>query len=191
MTLKEAKQVAYGQTVYHLRAKNADGTPVRGRVCSIKRWKRTPDRIRVGLKIGWKDHMYLTNADLDFWLVREQDAYQEQMFHNVKGHLEIVPRYIFTTNQVKPTKHTRNIEYRFKVLLILCLENCNKCNAVHEKEILVPSDEFRADSFLGNMPMIRAAMARMKRHAHKIFDKQNWGDLYSDDTGEVIGIRSL
>lgn len=66
ITLEQAKNLRYGDVLYHTRNKNADGTPQRWRVNGKpKTWKRRPDRVRVPVKWGLKTYDYVTERDLD------------------------------------------------------------------------------------------------------------------------------
>ena len=75
------KRLLIGQTIYHTRLKNADGTPQRWRVNGkVKRWKRDPDKIRIPIKRGLYEYSYLThndsclNWDLENFCLTEEDA---------------------------------------------------------------------------------------------------------------------
>lgn len=65
MNLEQAKNLRQGQMVYHVTKKNADGTPMRARVTSIKTWKRSPERIEVRVKHGLYDYATFTQNELD------------------------------------------------------------------------------------------------------------------------------
>jgi len=64
MTLNEAKSLVVGSTIHHATNKNADGTPQRWRVTSVKTWKRDSNRIRVGVKHGLRNYDQITESDL-------------------------------------------------------------------------------------------------------------------------------
>ena len=65
MTLERAKALQVGQTLYHLRNTNADGTAQRWRVTGKpKTWKREPERVKVPVKHGLWDYDYVTEVDL-------------------------------------------------------------------------------------------------------------------------------
>lgn len=65
MTLKEAKGLQIGQTLYHTIQRNADGTPERWRVNGkVKTWKRTPEAVRIPVKHGLFHYDYLTEREL-------------------------------------------------------------------------------------------------------------------------------
>ena len=66
ITLEQAKQLRNGDTLYHVRNRNADGTAQRWRVNGKpKTWKRSPERVQVPLKHGLYTYDYLTEAYLD------------------------------------------------------------------------------------------------------------------------------
>ena len=52
MTIHEAKRLKPGDYVYHNTKKNADGSPMRAKVLSVKVWKRNPERVLVSVKRG-------------------------------------------------------------------------------------------------------------------------------------------
>ena len=64
MTLQEAKNLKAGDYIHHTAKKNADGTPMRARVTSIKTWKRSPERIEVRCKHGLYDYATFTESEL-------------------------------------------------------------------------------------------------------------------------------
>lgn len=69
MTLNEAKQLKQGQIIYAVPGnvrfnrggRNADGTPLRFKVTSVKTWKTKPDQILIGIKRGLYEY-YKINA---------------------------------------------------------------------------------------------------------------------------------
>ena len=65
MNTQEAKQLKQGQWVYHVTKKNADGTPMRAKVTSIKTWKRSPERVEVRVKRGLYEYATFTENELD------------------------------------------------------------------------------------------------------------------------------
>ena len=72
MTLDEARNLHPSQTVYHVMARNADGSPLRARVNgNIRLWKTQPHRIQVPMKHGLRSCFYLTEENLDEWLIDE------------------------------------------------------------------------------------------------------------------------
>jgi hypothetical protein len=65
MNVAEVKTLTRGQIVYHVRHKNADGTPQRWRVSGrVRTWKRDSQRVEVPLKHGLYSHgtLYLHPA---------------------------------------------------------------------------------------------------------------------------------
>jgi len=66
MNLEQAKQLRNGQTVYHTVKKNADGTPMRAKVTSVKTWKRSTDRVEVGLKHGLYDYAKYDEHEIQY-----------------------------------------------------------------------------------------------------------------------------
>ena len=65
MTLEEAKSLTIGQTVYHTSKKNADGTPMRAKVTSVKTWKRDLERVEVHVKRGLYAFACFNERNLD------------------------------------------------------------------------------------------------------------------------------
>lgn len=65
MTLTEAKALKQGDYIHHTTKKNADGSPMRARVTSIKIWKRSPGRIEVRCKHGMYDYATFTERELN------------------------------------------------------------------------------------------------------------------------------
>lgn len=52
LTLERAKTLKNGDILHHALNVNADNTPQRWKVTSVKTWKTQPERIRIGLKHG-------------------------------------------------------------------------------------------------------------------------------------------
>lgn len=65
MDLQEAKALKQGQIVYHTSKKNADGTPMRAKVLSVKTWKTIPECVTVSVKHGLYDYAKFTEDELD------------------------------------------------------------------------------------------------------------------------------
>lgn len=66
ITLKQAKNLEYGDIIHHTANKNADGTPQRWRVNGrVKLWKRSPNRVQIPIKHGLYDFDYLTENELN------------------------------------------------------------------------------------------------------------------------------
>jgi hypothetical protein len=65
LSLKQAKKLRPGQTIYHLSNRNADGTAQRWRVNGkVKTWKRSPERVQVPVKHGMYSYDYITENSL-------------------------------------------------------------------------------------------------------------------------------
>jgi len=73
MNLEEAKQLKYGDIIYHKTAINADGSKQRFKVNGkVKTWKKNPSRIHIPLKRGLYEYGYLDEYDLEeFSLTKE------------------------------------------------------------------------------------------------------------------------
>jgi len=66
MTLEQAKNLKYGQILYHSIHRNADGTPQRWRVNGrVKTWKRDSSKVEVPVKHGLKSFDYVTEKNLE------------------------------------------------------------------------------------------------------------------------------
>ena len=65
LTLEQAKFLPKGTILHHNRNTNADGTPQRWKVQSVKTWKRSPWRVKIGLKYGLYGFGILTEDCLD------------------------------------------------------------------------------------------------------------------------------
>jgi hypothetical protein len=64
MTVSEAKALKARDVLHHVRERNADGTPKRFRVTSVKTWKTRPDQIEVRVSRGMYEHYVLTQDHL-------------------------------------------------------------------------------------------------------------------------------
>jgi hypothetical protein len=64
MTLSEAKTLRNGAMVHHVTKKNADGTPMRAKVTSVRTWKTWPERVEVRVKHGLYDYATFTQDDI-------------------------------------------------------------------------------------------------------------------------------
>ena len=75
LTIRQAKELYIGQVLYHVRHRNADGSPQRWKVNGrVKTWKRDPDRVEVPMKHGMKTCDYLTEKILDELCLTESEA---------------------------------------------------------------------------------------------------------------------
>ena len=76
MTLQEAKNLKHGTIVYHKVKRNADKSPMRAKVTSVKTWKRFPERVEIGLKHGLYDYAKFNQNELDVLTTDENEAKQ-------------------------------------------------------------------------------------------------------------------
>jgi hypothetical protein len=65
MNLQEAKNLAKGGYIHSTTKKNADGTPMRARITSIKTWKTRPNEIEIHYKHGMYDFGTIRQNELD------------------------------------------------------------------------------------------------------------------------------
>lgn len=65
MTVQTARNLKSGTMVYHVTKKNADGSPMRAKVTSVKAWKTRPDMVELHVKHGMYDYAVFTENDLD------------------------------------------------------------------------------------------------------------------------------
>jgi len=65
MTLSQAKALRSGDYIHSLTKKNADGTPMRARVTSVKTWKRDPSSVEIHYKRGMYEYGTITERELD------------------------------------------------------------------------------------------------------------------------------
>ena len=65
MTIQEAKLLHNGEMIHHVTKKNADGSPMRARVTSVKTWKTRPGEIEVHVKHGLYDYAVFSASELD------------------------------------------------------------------------------------------------------------------------------
>lgn len=193
MTFKEAKELKYGQYVYHAWARRRTGLPVCGRVCSIKLWKRDPNRFRIGLRLGFTDHCYVEMDNAHEWYLTPEEVYKERPFRVEKAHLEIVPEFGFTGLRIKnKVTKEQTIVHNYTIRLYLIVKGANHRACVAFEAVGIPQNEYNGDSIvLYSSITIRRAMSRMKRRAHKIFgSKKVWCDLRDQDNN-LIGIRTI
>ena len=75
IALEQAKSLTWHDMLYHVRYRNADGTPVRCRVNgAVKTWTRSPQKVQVPWKHGMHEYGYLTESDLDDFCLTEEEA---------------------------------------------------------------------------------------------------------------------
>ena len=78
ITLDQAKQLKHRDILYHVTNRNADNTPQRWKVNGkVKTWKRDINRIEIPLKHGLYSYDYLTQDDLNFVCLTEEEALKE------------------------------------------------------------------------------------------------------------------
>lgn len=100
ITLEQAKNLSYGQTLYHKINRNADGTPQRWKVNGkVKTWKRDSSRVRIPVKHGLRSFDYLEQDSIGCVALHEHEAYndseREQMFKTfIKRHKDEIDIYI-------------------------------------------------------------------------------------------------
>jgi len=71
----QALGLSYGQELYHISNRNADGSPQRWRVNGkVKTWKRSPERFKVPIKHGLWSYDYLTEDTADLLCLTEEEA---------------------------------------------------------------------------------------------------------------------
>ena len=64
MNLQEAKTLKTGDYIHTPNKFNADGTPMRARVTSVKTWKRSPERIEIRYKRGLYEYGTINEHEL-------------------------------------------------------------------------------------------------------------------------------
>jgi hypothetical protein len=64
MTIEQAKTLKVGSYVHHVSKKNADGTPMRAKVLSVKTWKTRPHDVVVSVKHGMYDYAKFSQDEL-------------------------------------------------------------------------------------------------------------------------------
>lgn len=68
ITLEQAKQLKIGTRLFHMRAKNVDGSPQNWRVSGqVQTWKKDPLRVSVPLKRGLYNNIHLTERNLYYF----------------------------------------------------------------------------------------------------------------------------
>jgi len=66
MNLETAKSLKQGDYIHTPNRFNADGTPMRARITSIKTWKTRPNEIEVRCKRGLSEYAIFHESELDF-----------------------------------------------------------------------------------------------------------------------------
>lgn len=75
ITLEQAKALKPGDMLYSTTTFNRKGEPARARITGkVQTWKRDPSRVRVPWKVGLYQYGAVTESDLDFWCMTEEEA---------------------------------------------------------------------------------------------------------------------
>jgi hypothetical protein len=88
LTIPQAKTLVQNSLIFDAARENADGSPKRYRVTSVKTWKTRPDHVRVNLRYGLKQHFSIDHDDKNHLItlcVSEAEAIEQR---------EMVQRYI-------------------------------------------------------------------------------------------------
>ncbi len=68
VTRKSVTRIGYGDHLYHVRDRNADGTPLRVRVNGrVKLWKTRPEHFRLPCKYGMYQGVQITHENCHNW----------------------------------------------------------------------------------------------------------------------------
>lgn len=65
MNINQAKSLKRGDWIHHTSKTNADGTPMRARVTSVKTWKTRPQEVEVRYKRGLKEYGVFRDWELE------------------------------------------------------------------------------------------------------------------------------
>ena len=65
MTLSQAKNLHANGYIHHVTKTNADGTPIRAKVTSVKTWKTRPNEVEIRVKRGMYEYATFSEIDLD------------------------------------------------------------------------------------------------------------------------------
>lgn len=65
MTIETAKTLKPGDMIHHVTRKNADGSPMRAKVLSVKTWKTRPAEVLVSVKHGMYDYAKFAEYELN------------------------------------------------------------------------------------------------------------------------------
>jgi len=99
ITLKEAKALKQGQTIYHAYKTNADGTAMRAKVTSVKTWKRDPERVEVRVKHGLRDFAKFDETELKQLCHYDRSEYE---YTRVNSDVNGNPRYVLHFLKCEP-----------------------------------------------------------------------------------------
>ena len=67
MDIKDMEGMKAGDYIHHKTLKNADNTPQRFKITSIKRLKRHPELILIGIKRGLYEYHKIHEFELDYF----------------------------------------------------------------------------------------------------------------------------
>ena len=74
MNFSEAENLHRGQTLYHVREKNSDGSALRVRVNGrVRTWRRSPGKIQIPTKYGMYDSHTIDERELGQWTLEEPE----------------------------------------------------------------------------------------------------------------------
>ena len=83
MTIKQAKNLTFGQVIFDSTLQNKDGTPARYKVNGkVKIWKRDLNRIQIPLKRGLYEYDYLTENNIEYFHLTEEEAKSGDKLYN-------------------------------------------------------------------------------------------------------------
>lgn len=74
--------LASGTVLEHVTLRNADGTPQRFKVTSVKTWRRSPERIEIGYKRGMYEFGVISQHELCQFTVTPYERYRLAMAVN-------------------------------------------------------------------------------------------------------------
>jgi len=75
MTRQEALSLAKDQIIYHVTARNRDGTALRARVNGkCKTWKTRPDEFQLPVTHGLWNHFYIIEVNAAEWSLEDPTA---------------------------------------------------------------------------------------------------------------------
>ena len=74
ITIDQAKGLCQGKTIYSMLNRNADGTPQRWKITSVKTWETRPMEVEVRLKYGIRTYDRITQRELHLVALTEEDA---------------------------------------------------------------------------------------------------------------------
>ncbi|MEO6566149.1 MAG: hypothetical protein ABIO63_08945 [Casimicrobiaceae bacterium] len=66
LTIEQAKELKRGVILNHSLGKNADGSPAKYKVTSVKTWKRIPYKIEINVKHGLREYYCFNQYLLEY-----------------------------------------------------------------------------------------------------------------------------